>query len=431
MRVEFPEKLQGLFEPHDNKVLFGGRDGIKSWSIAQALLIMGAKHRLRWLCARETQQSIGESVHHLLKDQISRLGLEAFYRVEKSRIVGTVEHRTGMYGRTIDRPGFSEFVFAGLKHNVQQIKSYEQLDGVWVEEAANVSKDSWETVIPTIRKDGSEIWLSFNPQLPTDETYIRWVVKPPAGTLAIRTSYKDNRWLSGTSLRKIEALRLSDPESYDVIYGGATRNTLAGAIYAKEMAAAEKSGRITRVGYDATKPVHTFWDLGWADQVAIWFVQAFPWEYRLIDFASGSREALPYYLKLLQDRSYVYGTDYLPHDARAHSLGTGKSIEELMRAAGRKVSIVPSLSVADGINAVRTIFPQCWFDGEKCSDGLQYLRRYRYGEIKTLGTPTAEPLHDENSHGADAFRMVAVGMKLPKTAPPPKTPVQRQVTKWS
>ena len=183
--------------------------------------------------------------------------------------------------------------------------------------------------------------------------------------------------------------------------------------------------------YDATKPVHTFWDLGWADNTAIWFVQSFPFEYRVIDYEDGSQQTLKYYLNLLQSKGYVYGTHHLPHDARAKNLGTGRSVEELMRAAGFKVSIVPMLSIADGINAARTIFPQCWFDGEKCADGLQMLRRYRYGEVKTLGVPSKEPLHDDSSHAADAWRMVGVAMKAPKKSPPPADRPRPVMSAWS
>lgn len=431
MTVELPEKVQFLFEPHDYKFLYGGRDGIKSWSMAQALLILGAQNRLRWLCARETQQSIDESVHQLLADQIQRLGLESFYRVEKRKIVGTVEHKAGMYGRPIEQPGCSEFVFAGLRHNVNQIRSYEGLDGVWVEEAANVSRNSWEVVIPTIRKEGSEVWGSWNPELATDDTHIRWVLHPPPGAVVVRTSYVDNIWLSETSRKKIEHLRETDPETFEVIYGGATRSSTEGAVYRAEIAAVEKEGRLTRVPYDRSKPVETYWDLGYADETTIWFVQSFPFETRVIDYADGSREPLAYYLKLLQDRPYVYGTHNLPHDARAHTLGTGKSIEELMRAAGLKVRIVPKLSIADGINAARTLFPNCWFDAEKCAEGFQYLRRYRYGVVQTLGVPTREPLHDEASHAADAFRELAVGIKAPKKEPPKGAEAPRAVSAWS
>lgn len=431
MRAEFPEKVRFLFDPHDYKVLFGGRDGIKSWSIARALLILGARNRVRWLCARETQQSIAESVHWLLADQIARLGLEGFYRVEKARIVGTVEHKAGIYGRPLETPGCSEFVFAGLKHNVNQIKSFESLDGVWVEEAANVSKNSWEVVIPTIRKQGSEIWVSFNPELATDETYLRWVMNPPPGAVVVRTSYLDNAWLSETSRAKIEHLQETDPETFDVIYGGSTKSSTEGAVYRAEIAAVEKEGRLTRVPYDRMKPVDTWWDLGYADDTTIWFTQSFPFETRVIDYADGSREPLAYYLKLLQDRGYVYGSHNMPHDAQAHTLGTGRSIEELMRTAGLKMRIVPKLSIVDGINAARTLFPNCWFDAEKCAEGIQYLRRYRYGVVATLGVPTREPLHDEASHAADAFRQMAVGIKQPRKDPPKGKEAARPVSAWS
>jgi phage terminase large subunit len=431
VRVEFPDKVQFLFEPHPYKILYGGRDGIKSWSIARALLILGAQNRLRWLCARETQQSIAESVHWLLADQIARLGLEKYFRVEKARIAGTVLYRTGMYGRPLETPGYSEFVFAGLKHNVNQIKSFESLDGVWVEEAANVSRNSWEVVIPTIRKEGSEIWCSFNPELPTDETYLRWVRNPPPGAVVVRTSYQDNRWLSETSRAKIEHLRETDPATFDVIYGGATKIAVEGAVYREEMAAAEKEQRITKVPYDATAPVHTFWDLGWGDLFAIWFVQAFPFEYRIIDYADGRHQSIADCVRLLQSKGYVYGTDYLPHDAKAHTMGTGKSVEELMRALGRRVTVLDRLSIVDGINAVRTIFPQCWFDADRCAEGLQHLRRYRYGTVQTLGVPTREPLHDEASHAADAFRQCAVGLRLPRKKAPKEEQAPRPVSAWS
>lgn len=432
MTAEFPEKVRFLFEPAPYKGLYGGRDGIKSWGMARALLAMGAANRLRWLCARETQKSIAESVHNLLETQIGLLGLNDFYRVEKARIVGTVEHKAGMYGRPLDQPGVSEFVFAGLKHNVSEIKSYEGLDGVWIEEAANVSKNSWEVVIPTIRKEGSEVWFSWNPELTTDDTHQRWLVNPPPGAVVVQTSYLDNLWLSETSRKRIEHLKETDRATHDCVYGGATKSVVEGAVYQAEIAEIEKAGRITRVPYDASQPVHTFWDLGWGDLAAIWFVQAFPFEYRLIDYAEGSHQSVADYVRLLQGKGYVYGTDYLPHDAKAHTMGTGKSVEELMRAAGRKVKVLERLSVADGINAVRTIFPQCWFDAEKCADGLQALRRYRYGVVQTLGVPTREPLHDEASHPADAFRQFAVGIKPPKKESPKGTYVPpARTSAWS
>jgi len=110
----------------------------------------------------------------------------------------------------------------------------------------------------------------------------------------------------------------------------------------------------------------------------------------------------------------VYGTDYLPHDARAHELGTGRSIEEMLRAAGRTVYIVPRLSIADGIAAARSIFPLCWFDRERTKDGIQALRHYRYVKDETLGIAKREPLHDWSSNGSDAFRYLAVSIRQPE-----------------
>ena len=156
VRAEFPEKLLPLFKPKRYKVMHGGRGGAKSWVIARALLIRGVQQSTRVLCARELQNSITDSVHQLLSDQVSMLGLDAFYDVQRTVIYG-------LNGTQIS--------YEGLRLNASKIKSYEGVDIVWVEEAQAVSKSSWDILIPTIRKDGSEIWISFNPEFEDDETY--------------------------------------------------------------------------------------------------------------------------------------------------------------------------------------------------------------------------------------------------------------------
>jgi phage terminase large subunit len=396
MNAEFPDKLQFLFEPHRYKVAWGGRGGAKSWGMARALLIIGAQKPLRVLCARETQKSILDSVHKLLCNQIVDLGLGDSYEILKSSIRG----KNG-----------TEFIFAGLKHNINNIKSVESCDVVWVEEAQSVTKASWQVLIPTIRKKDSEIWVSFNPDLVTDDTYKRFVLSPPPGAAVVRIGYRDNPWFPEVLRAEAEHLRKRDLDAYQHIWEGCCISVLAGAIYANELRLVDKEERITRVPHDATKPVQTFWDLGYGDSTAIWFVQVFPFEYRIIDYLDGNQQPLSYYLKVLQDKPYLYGTDYLPHDAKPKQFGTGKSIQELMQAAGRKTQIVPPLSVADGINAARSIFGQCYFDGEKCADGLQALRHYRYGEVEKNGTSTRAPIHDWSSHAGDAWRYFAVGVQ--------------------
>ncbi len=404
-RIEVHKKLQFLTEPHPYKVLYGGRMGLKSWGIARQLLIDATLKPIRTLCCRETMLSMDDSVHQLLSDQIQLLGLEGHFDVQRSGIKGI---------------NGSEFAYAGLRHNARLIKSYEGFDRAWVEEAAQVSKASWEILLPTIRKEGSEIWVSFNPELESDYTYRYWITNPPPGAVVVQTGWEDNIWLTETARQKIEHMRATAPEDYEHVYGGACIQTIEGAVYARELRAVEIGQRITSVPYNPQQPVLTFWDLGFGDQTAIWFVQPEPFQYRVIDYLEDSGRSLNDYLQELQARHYVYGTAYLPHDAKAHDLRTGRSIEEMMRSAGWNVQIVPKLSIIDGINAARMIMSLCWFDGQKTADGLHALRHYRWKPLGAGGEVKREPVHDWASNGADAFRTMALGVKPQKPAPEPQ-----------
>jgi phage terminase large subunit len=407
VEADFPEKLQFLFEPARFKIAYGGRGSGKSWGIARALLIISVHPEILWpgcttgpliLCARETQKSIADSVHKLLCDQMKALGLESFFQVQKAAI----RNRRG-----------GGFIFAGLHHNIDNIKSLEGCRIVWIEEGQSVSRASWEKLIPTVRYPQSEIWCGFNPELLADETYQRFVVHPSPRAKVVKINWRDNPWFPDELRAEMEELRQTDPDGYNHIWEGCPKSVLEGAIYAQQLRAADAEQRITRVPYDPTLPVHTFWDLGIADATSIWFAQVVGFEFHLVDFVEGTGKSIQDYLKLLQARPYIYGTDWLPHDARARELGSGKSIEELMRKAGRQVQIVPMLKIADGINIARTIFSQCWFDEAKCADGLQALRHYRFEKDEETGVLSTKPVHDQYSHAADAFRMFAVAIRPP------------------
>ena len=441
VRAEFSEKVGFLFRPAPYKVLWGGRDGVKSWGMARALLLMGAQYRLRWLCARETMQSISESVHQLLEEQINLLGLSHLYRVEKARIIGTVNHTEGMYGRPTESPGPTEFVFAGLRHNVNQIKSYEGLDGVWIEEAANVSQNSWDVVLPTIRKEGSEVWISFNPELQTDETYKRWVLNPPPGAVVVKTSWKDNNWLTEISRSRIDHMRATDEAKYLHIYEGECRTSVEGAIFGPEMKSASAGGRIAAVPYNRQYPVDTVWDLGFGDPTAIWFVQSYGGWFNFIDYEEGNRLEIADHIITLQNKAYVYGTDWLPHDGvdtiihgKLAGADRSMSIEMLMRNAGRKPRLVPKMFISDQINAARTVFPQCRFDETRCADGIQALRHYQWPPLSESGVAQRKPLHNWASHASSAFCGAAVALRQPKREKQIYQPVPsqfRHVSAWS
>jgi phage terminase large subunit len=212
--------------------------------------------------------------------------------------------------------------------------------------------------------------------------------------------------------------KATDYDKWLHVWRGKCVQSLEGAVYAHELRTAAAENRITKVPCDVSKPVNTYWDLGFGDAVAIWFIQQVGFEFRVIDYVEDSQKGIAHFLKVLQDRPYVYGTHYLPWDGGAGQLGTGKSIADMMRAAGLRVMVNLQLKVADGINAVRTVFNRLYFDESKCADGLNALRHYRYGKtvkrdasgIASEAT-TREPIHDFASHGSDALRTFGVGIR--------------------
>src|SRR5215469_8977557 len=394
--ADFPDAFQCLFEPKRYKVFYGGRGGGRSWNFARPLLLIGTQRTTRNLCVRELQKSISESVHLTLADQIQNLGLESFYDVQAAKIIG----KNG-----------TTFSFEGIKNNVNKVKSYEGIDYCWVEEANKVSRGSWTVLIPTIRKEGSEIWISFNPELETDYTFARFITGADGSMQVVKTSWRDNPWFPETLRLELEADKKRDYDGYLNIWEGNCLQALEGAVYARELRRATEQGRIGKVPYDPEFPVDTFWDLGRANKTAIWFAQIVGMQYRVLGYYEASQSEIPmddptggigHFIKECQSRGYTYRTMWLPHDAWAKRLGTARSVQEMI---GKFYSVrkVPQLSREDGVNAARLIFPNCWFDVEGCEEGLQALRHYRYRVIEKdyrgKVILSNEPVHDDASDG--------------------------------
>jgi phage terminase large subunit len=392
--ADFPLKLEALFRPKRYKVLYGGRGGAKSWGISRALLILAAQKPLRVLCTREIQKSIKDSVHRLLQDQIKALGYEGLFDVVRDEI----RHKTNG----------SLFLFAGLSdQTVDSIKSFEGVDVVWVEEGHSVTKRSWTILIPTIRKESSEIWVSFNPELDTDETYVRFVMQSPPDTVLIPMSWRDNPWFPEILRKEKDHLQKIDPEEYDNVWEGKPKTVVAGAIYKAEILKVVADKRIRPVPYDPLLKVHTVWDLGWNDQTTIIFAQRQGGELRVIDYYEESHTTYTQDVQAMEKRGYRYEYDWLPHDGKAHTKSAdGKSPEEILQALGRKVQIIPQLDVEAGVKAARQVFPRCYFDSDKTQRLIECLKRYRR-RINQVTQQPEGPLHDEYSHGADAFRGLA------------------------
>nr|DAU37604.1 MAG TPA: large terminase [Caudoviricetes sp.] len=206
MKNKLHPKFRPLIQKHRYKSLRGGRGGMKSWAVATVLVELACKGRFRIMCARELQNSISDSVISLLSDTIDRAGYTQEYEVQRNRIIHL---STG-----------SEFLFYGIKNNPTKIKSIEAIDICWVEEAENVSDESWNILIPTIRKDGSEIWLTWNPKNILDPTYQRFVVNPPDDIADIVVNYTDNIYLPDVLRLEAESCKARDYDLYRHIWLG-------------------------------------------------------------------------------------------------------------------------------------------------------------------------------------------------------------------
>lgn len=405
LQLKTPDLLLPLYSPSRYKVLYGGRGGSKSWAIADALIVKAWKEPILVLCTRELQKSIKESVHLLLKNRIDALGFWDEFEILNNEIRGN---------------NGSRFIFMGLKHNITEIKSTEGVDICWVEEAEKVTSESWKTLIPTIRKDNSEIWVSFNPNLITDETYQRFVSRPPPDAWVQKVSWRDNPWFPEVLRKEMETLKERDFEEYLHVWEGELKTFADGAIYKKQLQKLQADKRLCSIPVENGVEVHTFWDLGRDDDTAIWFMQQVGKEYRFIDYHSARFEDIDYYARVIKEKGYNYGAHWMPHDVEVQVLGMKSSRRAMFESAGvRPIEVVQRIpDLMDGIAMVKQIFDSCWIDKERCSEGFKALANYSRKYDEERDTYMERPIHNWASNGADAFRQFAQGYKSRTVANP-------------
>ncbi len=410
LRVQFPKKAKCLFQPSPYKVFHGGRGGSKSWDMVRAALILGSHRSLFVLCTREIQQSIDVSVYKLICDQIVAMGLEHVYEAYDQEIRSKINN--------------TRFVFAGLKNQFNKIKSYEGIDLCIVFEATFISYGAWEALLPTVRRDppfgpfgqGSEVWIEFNPELATDETYKRWVLDPPPGTVVVEINFWDNPWFPDILRKQMEAAKKKDEDNYLTVWCGKTRKALTGAVYAKELYAAltDDPCRISPyVKYDKTKPVTVVFDLGRADTMALWFVQQIGMDHAVIRYYGNTGFDFAHYMDYVDDLPYRVGKVILPHDAKHKVVQARFSILRQARdnwGDSRVPKPIPATKPVVRINAVRSIFPRLFFNEADTSEGILGLQHYQYG-VNENGQRTAEPLHNWASHPADSLGHYALSLQ--------------------
>ena len=369
--IRLPPKIVSIFEGSARyRGAFGGRGSGKTRSFALMTAVRGYQWGMagksgQILCAREHLNSLDESSLEEIKSAIRSVDwLNAYYEIGEKFVRS--------------RDGRINYVFAGLRRNLDSIKSKARIILAWVDEAEGVSDSAWQKLIPTVREEDSEIWVTWNPETKRSATHRRFRLDPPEDSKIIQMNWEDNPYFPDVLDKERKDDKAKRPDLYDHIWNGDMLIHADGAFYAEEMRAVNNEGRLGEVPYERSVGVVTAWDLGVGDSTAIWFAQMVGQEVRLIDYYECSGVGLDHYARVLAEKGYHYESHILPHDVRVREMGTGKSrLETLDTLAVRPVTIAPQLGVDDGIQAARTMISRCWFDLKKCERGVDALRQYR------------------------------------------------------
>lgn len=396
--ITFPEWSKPLVSPARYKGAKGGRGGGKSHFFGEYAILRAYESKRRILCAREIQNSIKDSVKHLLEKKIEKLGLSSFFHITRDEIVG----KNG-----------SRFIFRGLRdQNADSLKSVEDVDYCWVEEAQTISQHSLDILTPTIfRKDDAEIWFSWNPRNKEDAVENLFTDDLPDSVL-VSVNYPDNPFLPEILRDEAEYCKRTDFAKYQHVWGGGYMTITEGSFYAKEMLAIHNEGRLCEWDLQDKNDhngVCVAWDLGRNDYTSMWFYKIIGGgEVHIIDFYENRFEHIDHYIDILKEKPYNYDCQIMPHDAKNKHLEAIKSSYEYVRDAGFKVEVLKvTKSVLDDIEAVRRILPLCHFYKPNCERGTDHLMAYRRKQNATTGIYEETHVHDESSHAADAFRQLA------------------------
>lgn len=404
--VHIPAAFRDLFDPqYRDYAYYGGRGGAKSHSIAGALVIQAAASPLRVVCAREIQESLRDSVKQLIEDKISDYGLEDHFEALRD------ETRAKNGGR---------FVYKGMWRNPDALKSLEGADIFWGEEANRFSERSIRLIRPTMRKPGSRMIWSWNPEFdhdPVDKLF-RGPAGPPPNSIVREVSWRDNPWFAGTPLMaEMEHDYRSNPAMAEHIWGGQYVSAVEGAYFAAQLAAVRNEGRIAPLARDPLMQVRAFWDLGWRDATAIWVAQFVGHQIRVLDYIEGRGQELGYYTNALRTGGWADAVMELPHDGKNVTVISTGSAQQQLQAAGFQVRVTPNQgkgAALERIAAARRLFPRIWFnDTPTVAIGLKALAAYheRRDERRNAGLG---PEHDWASDPADAFGLMCIAYREPE-----------------
>jgi phage terminase large subunit len=420
-RIELPPKLIPVFTGEaDYRGAYGGRGSAKTRSFAKmtavrALQCAAAGETGLIVCAREFMNSLDESSLAEVKAAItSEPWLEAHFDVGER------------YIRTKD--GRIEYDFLGLSRHLDSIKSRSRIRLLWVDEAEPVEETAWSKAINTVREEGAEVWVTWNPERKNSDTHKRFRQTSPGRSKIVEMNWRDNPWFPETLNRK----RLDDmekrPDSYAHVWEGDFVTVVEGAYYASALTQAKAKGHIGRVEFDPLMTIRLFCDIGGtgarADAFSMWPTQFIGKEIRQRDYYEAVGQPLATHINWLRTKGYTpdRAEFWLPHDGASNDKVFSVSYESALRSAGYKVTVVPNQgkgAAAARIEALRRIFPQIWFDEETTEAGRDALGWYHEKKDDKRGIGLG-PEHDWASHAADAEGLMAVAYREPYEAQKPK-----------
>jgi phage terminase large subunit len=415
VKLQIPPKLIPVFLGQARyRGAYGGRGSAKTRTFAKMTAVRG----LQWsqageegviVCGREFMNSLADSSMSEVKAAIrSEPWLMAHYEIGET------------YIRTKDKR--IEYVFTGLRHNLDSIKSKARIKLLWADEAEAITETAWQKTVPSVREHDSEVWVTWNPERKNSATHKRFREDPPEGAKIIEMNHTDNPWFPDV----LEQERLEDlekrAESYDHVWGGGFKTVTEGAYFATHLTKAKEQGRIGNVAADPLMTIRLVADIGGtgarADSFVFWAMQFIGREIRVLDHYEVVGQDLAAHLAWLRERGYTpdRAQIWLPHDGATQDKVYNVSYESAFRDAGYKVTVVPNQGKGAAgfrIEAARRLFPSIWFNAETTVDGREALGAYHEHKDEKSGIGLG-PKHDWASHSADAFGLGCVIYEEPR-----------------
>lgn len=416
-QIRIPAKLVPVFTGEaDVRGAYGGRGSAKTRSFAKMTAIRAhmwaqAGDQGIILCGRQFMNSLADSSLEEIKAAIeSEDWLRPHFDIGEK------------YVRTAD--GRISYVFAGLDRNIDSVKSKARIKLAWVDEAEPVTEEAWVKLIPTLREEDSELWVTWNPERRKSATHKRFRGSLDPRMKIVEMNWRDNPWFPEVLNRKRLKDQAERPDSYDHIWEGDFVSVVEGAYFASHLSKAKQEGRIGRVAADPLMTLRLFVDIGGtgarADAFAMWVVQFIGKEVRVLDYYEAVGQPLAAHLNWLRSKGYTpdKAQFWLPHDGATQDKVYDVSYESALRDAGYGVTVVPNQgkgAAAARIEALRRLFPSIWFNAETTEAGRDALGWYheKRDEKREIGLG---PNHDWSSHGSDAAGLMAVAYEEGESA---------------